>query len=177
VLWIVDARGYTRDRVVVATADPAGQATRVPLAGTGLEAEIDPIAIGKDFPVRSALRRTPVALRLRRGARAAFDGRLQAGQAVTVGDVSVQLEEVRYWVGLRLVRERGGGALIAGLVVAVAGIVWRMVWYRREVAVTRAAGRLRVAVRAEFYPSKARLEADSLARALSAHAERQEGGA
>jgi cytochrome c biogenesis protein ResB len=176
VLWVVDGRGYTRDRVVVAAANVGGLPTRLTLGSTAIEAVVEQVAVGKDFPERSALPRAPIQLRLRSGGATAFDGALRPGQSVRVGDLSVGLEEVRYWVGLRLVRERGGGLLILGFVLAVVGIVWRMVWTRREVALTWSGDRIGVAVRGEFFASKAREECEDLARLLVHHGGRQVGG-
>lgn len=167
VLWVVDGRGYTRDRVVVASASAGGRPTRVSLGSTGLEAVVDQVVVGKSFPERSALARMPVQLRLRSGGATVFDGSLRPGQSTTLGDLSVRLEEVRYWVGLRLVRERGGGLLIVGFVLAVAGIIWRMVWSRREVALIWSGTRITVAVRGEFFASRAHEECEQLARLLA----------
>jgi cytochrome c biogenesis protein ResB len=166
VLWVVDERGFTVDRVVVAAAAAGGAPTRVTIGGT-LEAVVEPIPIGSTFPERGALRAVPVRLRLRSGARTLFDGSLVPGESAGVGGLDVRLQEVRYWVGLRLIHERGGPLLVAGFLLSVAGIIWRMVWVRREVVVTLCAGRLRVAARAEFFTSRGREEAAAVAAMLA----------
>ncbi len=173
VLWVLDERDFTVDRVAVATSAGGGFPSRLPLGSSGLEAVVEPIAVGAGFPERSALSTAPVALRLEMRDRVVFDGSLRPGESVDVEGLRVRLKEVKYWAGLRLVSERGGGWLIAGFVLSVVGIMWRMVWYRREIVVAFEDGRLRVAARGEFYPGRARAEAE---RILSLLAVRPNGG-
>lgn len=167
VLWVLDDRGFTVDRVVVAAAAAGGMPTRVALAGGALEAVVEPIPIGKEFPERAGLGTVPITLRVKSGTRTMFDGRLQPGGSAGAGDLEVRLQEVRYWVGLRAVRERGGPLLVAGFLLSVAGIIWRMVWVRREVMIAGFPGRLRVAARAEFFTSRGREEAAAVAALLA----------
>jgi hypothetical protein len=167
VLWLVEARGYTLDRVAVPTASPDGLPTRVPLAGGGeLEAVVAPIPVSERFPERAALATTAVPIRvLSRGA-PVFEGLVRPGQPIALGDRVLTVQEVRYWAGLRLVSEDGGGLLVAGFVLSVLGIVWRMVWYRREVAVAWDARGVTVAGRCEFFPARFREELGELAGLL-----------
>jgi cytochrome c biogenesis protein ResB len=172
VLWLVDDRGYTVDRVVVPTASGAGLPTRAGLAGGALTAVVKPIPVGATFPERAALATVPVELRIESDAGKLFEGRLAPGGSLRIGDRELRLQEVRYWVGMRVVRERGGPWLVAGFVLAVAGILWRMVWVRRELAVARVGDRLRISARAEFYASGGRDEAVAVAALLTAEAVR-----
>ena len=167
VLWLVDERGFTLDRVAVIATGDGGLPTRLRLGEGEIEAVIEPIHLGRSFPERPQLARVPVGIRLRRGDRIAFDGWLRPGDAVEVGGRSVRLQEVRYWAELALVRESGGGLLIAGFLLAIGGIVWRMAWHRRDVAVAWDDGRLRIGGRSEFYPGRFRAELEEL-RALVA---------
>lgn len=167
VLWLQDRRGYTLDRVVVPVSDASGLPTRIRLAGGSLEAVVENVPVGPGFPHREALSRFPVPIRLKVGETTTFDGVLRPGEAVEAGDLTLVLDEVRYWVGLRLVRERGGGLLIAGFALAVAGIAWRMAWYRREVVVTWAEPGLRIAGRAEFVAARASDDVLDISRLLS----------
>jgi hypothetical protein len=167
VLWLQDRRGYTLDRVVVPSASASGLPTRVPLAGGAVEAAIAHVAVGPGFPVREELPRAAAPLRLRVGDRTVFDGALRPGESAAVGDLVLRLDEVRYWVGLRLVRERGGGLLVAGFVLAVAGIAWRMVWSRREVAIAWRADGARIVGRAERIPGRAKRDVLDLATLLA----------
>ena len=132
VLWVQDAAGYTLDRVAVVTSGGTIP-TRVPLAGTSLEAASSRSPMGTAFPERGRARDRAGSLRLVEAGRAIFDGALRPGEAVKVGDRLVVLQEVRYWVGLRAVHERGGGLLVGGFLLLVVGILWRMFLYRRDV--------------------------------------------
>lgn len=175
VFRLTDERGFTVDHVVVPTASPNGMPTRLVLAGgDAIEVAVDPIPLSAAFPVREALPRTPVALRLSRRGATVFDGKLRAGEAVTLGDRTLTLQEVRYYAGLRLVHERGGALLIAGFVLAVVGTVWRMFWYRREIAIAWEPHGLRVGGRCEFFPDRFRGELAEVARVLGA--DRGRGG-
>jgi hypothetical protein len=167
VLWLLDGAGYTLDRVVVPTAALDGSPTRLELGGTnGVEAVVKRIPLSEAFPMRDALASTPVSLRvLHRGAEV-FDGSLRPGESVAVGGGLLRLQEVRYWAGLRLVSERGGALLVAGFALAVIGIVWRMLWYRREIAVGWSGEALVIAGRCEFFPARFHDEVEAVGRLL-----------
>jgi cytochrome c biogenesis protein ResB len=165
VLWLVDRSGFTVDRVAVLAAGPSGLPTRVSFLGDAVEVAVEPVKLGPAFPEREALATTPVTLRIKEGGKETFGGALRPGEAVEVGGGTLKLQEVRYWVGLRLVSERGGGWLVAGFVLSVFGIVWRMAWHRREVAVVWNDGCARIGGRSEFYPGQFRIELDRV-RAL-----------
>jgi len=163
VLWLVDERSYTLDRVAVVTASAQGLPTRVRIGpGQGYQAVVEPIPIGPGFPERDGLGRAPVALRVLWGESKLFDGTLRPGEQVDLGGRFLRLQEVRYWVGLRLVSERGGELLVAGFLLGVVGIVWRLSWYRREVVVSWSEGALRVGGRAEFFPTRFQAEAETI---------------
>jgi hypothetical protein len=152
VLWLQDSRGFTIDRVAVVTSNEAEAAT-ARLGPSGVVVSVDPIPSGSTFPERRALARTPLRVRVHERDRLVFDGPLTAGAVVPVGDRFLQIAEVRYWVILRLVFERGGALLVAGFVLAVVGLVWRMLLYRREVAVIWDDRTVRIAGRAEMFPA------------------------
>lgn len=153
VFSLVDARGYTLDRVSVVVSNEGGPTT-VALGDGRVRATAEPIPVGVFFPERAALPRARLRVRIHDGERTAFDGVLAPGVRVPVGDHTVQMEAIRYWTRLRLVHERGGVLLVAGFLLLVVGIVWRMVWFRREVAVVWDAGGVRLAGRGEFYPAR-----------------------
>src|SRR6266511_2039039 len=166
VLWAQDANGFTHDRVAVITARMDLPA-RVRLAGTTLEAVVEPIPMGVAFPQREELSTVAVKLRLVDGGREVFDGSLRRGEAVRAGEVLVMLDEARYWVGIRAVSERGGGLLVAGFLLLVVGILWRMFWYRRDVVLLWADDVVRLGGRAEFNPGRFREELRDLSLVVS----------
>jgi hypothetical protein len=165
VLWLTDARGFTLDRVLVPAASPGGE-TEVPLSGD-LRVLVKNVELGPDFPERAALAATPLSVRVRAGGREVFAGLLRPGEAAHFGDHALRIEELRYWALLRLVNERGGGLLVAGFVLSVVGIVWRMLLFRRELVVGWDENGVRIAGRGEFFPARFREELE-LARDLLA---------
>ncbi len=165
VLWLADRGGFTLDRVLVPLVSAGGLPTRVALAPGDVEVVLEPVRLGPRFPERGALATVPVELRVRKDDATVFEGAIRPGEIVPIGDRSLRVAEVRYWAGFRLVDERGGGLLVAGFVVAIAGIVWRMVLFRREIAIASGGGALRIAGRGEFFPARFREEL-ALAREL-----------
>lgn len=95
-----------------------------------------------------------------------FDGALRRGEGVTLGTDRLVLQDLRFWAGLLIVRERGGGLLIAGFVLGVSGLVWRMLWYRREVAVEWSDENVTVSGRSDHYPLRFREELEELLAVL-----------
>ena len=87
-----------------------------------------------------------------------FDGPLRPGEGTALEGGRLVLEELRYWVGVKVVSERGGGVLVAGFVAGIAGLVWRLLLHRREVALSWDDETLRVVGRSESYPSRFRDE-------------------
>ncbi len=163
VLWLTDARGFTLDRVVVPTALPGGSPARLRLGGEDVEAIVQPTPVGPSFPERDALPRTPVALRVLVAGKTAFEGDLHPGEGLDLGDRVLRIQEVRYCASLRIVSERGGGLLVAGFALSVLGMVWRMLWFRREIAARWENDVVEIGGRAEFFPARFRDELGAIA--------------
>lgn len=167
VLWLTDERGYTVDRVVVPVRAAAnGLPTRLPLA-RDLEVVLDPVPLGPRFPQLDQLATAAIPVRVRAGDRTVFEGEVRAGDAIPLGERTLRVEQLRYWVELRVVREHGGPLLVAGLVLAICGIAWRMLLFRREVLVGLEAGRARVAGRGEFFSARVAREVLQIASLLA----------
>lgn len=174
VLWLTDDRGFTLDRVAVLAVARGGFPARARLGSGDLEAVIEPIPVGAGFPERAQLPSARIALRLRQGEADVFEGTLAPGESVPVAGGTVRLQEVRYWAELKLVRERGGGWLIAGFVLSVAGIAWRVVWPRQEIAVSTAGGSLRIGGRSELYPRRFQADLAEVRRLVVAESRAEE---
>lgn len=163
VLRLEDAGAFTTERIAIAARTEGGRNASVRVGSDDLSVEVEAIPVGPEFPTRDMLSRAAVSVRVRRGDTELFAGRMRRGDAVPLPAGRLVLEEIRYWVGLRVVHERGGGLLVAGFLLGVAGIVLRMLWYRREVAVVADDRGLRVAGRAEFFHDGFRTELAAVA--------------
>jgi hypothetical protein len=170
VLWLQDARGFTIDRVAVAVASREGETTEVAL-GRRYRAVIDARGGGAVLPTRDELPTTPLPLRLFRKAdpkeltwedELLFDGALRPGEAASPAGERLVLEELRYWVGVQVVSERGGGLLEAGFVAGIAGLVWRLLLYRREIGLTWDDEAIRLVGRSESYRWRFRDELEAI---------------
>lgn len=168
VLWLQDGEGFTVDQVALLATRSAGDRAEAPMGDGAIVVSVAPIAVGRDFPTREQLATVPIAVSVRRGAETVFDGTLRPGDFARVGPQVLKLSEVRYWVGLRLIDEKGGEWLVIGFLVAVVGLVWRMVWFRREVGVAWDDERVVLVCRAEYFPRQFREELEVLRDLLAA---------
>jgi len=166
VLWLQDGRGFTLDRVAVPISTSGGSPTVVDLGAGRLTAHIHPLAAETPFPERDALQETPLTYQLVRDGAVVFDGVLRQGEAVTMENARVVVEDMRFWVGVVIISERGGGFLILGFLLGIVGLVWRLLWYRREVALTWADGDIRLVGRSEYFSARFREELDSILSTL-----------
>ena len=152
VLWLQDEKGFNLDKVAVLAVPGDAAPARTPLGDGSLTVEVTPIAVGPDFPQRDALPTASISLTVRRGSEVVYSGALRPGEFARVGTSSLKLEEVRYWVYLRVVDEYGGLFLVVGFLFAVAGLTWRLIWFRREVGVLWDDTRLVLVCRVEYFP-------------------------
>lgn len=160
--WLRDAAHYTVDRVAAPVPGSAAEGFPVPLAGGALEVVVFPIPVGERFPTRERLSTVALSVRVTRQGETLYSGPLRPGQSVRIGEHQLTLEAVHYWAGLRLVRERGGATLILGFLMMVVGLVWRMVWYRRELGLTWDETHLVLSGYCEFFPTQFREELESI---------------
>jgi hypothetical protein len=167
VLWLQDERGYTLDRVAVAAPTRGTEATRVPLGGGGMTVEVGPLGPDVPFPSRGELADTELALRVLDGERVLFDGSLSPGRVADLGPRGrLVLAELRYWAGMLVVAERGGGLLILGFALGVVGLLWRLLLYRREVAVLWDEETFTVLGRGEYYRGRFHEELEAICSTL-----------
>jgi hypothetical protein len=160
--WLQDERGYSLDRVAVAAKTLGDESTTVPLDAASLMLTIEPLPPGVDFPEREGLAGTALTVSVMREDEVLFEGELRPGEAASWDEGRLVLEEIRYWAGIQVVEERGGGILILGFLVGVAGLVWRLVWYRREVAVVWDESEVRLVGKGEYYRGHFRHELEEI---------------
>jgi len=89
------------------------------------------------------------------------DGRLLArrvfkvGETGPIGDYRLEIREMPYWVRFYVVKERGLAILYTGFAAATTALIWRLLFYRREIiGIVRqedGSAVLHLAGRAEFY--------------------------
>ena len=75
--------------------------------------------------------------------------------------------EMRYWVGVLVVSERGSGVLVTGFIALVVGLIWRLSWHRREVALTWDDREFRLVGRSEYFSGRFREELGSIQAELA----------
>ena len=174
VFWLQDEDGFTLDRVSVVTATLGAQATSAPLGVEPVLVEVEPLAPGSDLPSLESVRKTGLRLRVLSDGIERFAGVLRPGEAASWDGGRLVLEEVRYWVALQVIAERGGGLLIAGFVFGISGLVWRLLWYRREVALSWDDQEFRITGRGEYFSQRFHEELKSIRKFLAAEPEHGE---
>ncbi|MHB0972200.1 MAG: cytochrome c biogenesis protein ResB [Thermoanaerobaculia bacterium] len=162
VVWLQDAAGFTLDRAAV----PAAHNGKTMLAAGGFDLALEPHVTPRNFPSREQLTRLPIDVTIHQEKRVLYRGTLRPGEIARFDGGALVIPEIRYWASLRLVTERGGALLITGFVFAVAGLVWRLLAQRREVALTWDANTIRLAGAGEFFPLRFRDELLAIADAL-----------
>lgn len=168
VLWLQDQRGFTLDRVAVVVPPSGSEPVRVELDDDRLVVEIAPVELRDAWPSRGELAETPVALVARSGDDEVLRTSLRAGQGARVGRGWLAVQEMRQWVGVRIVSERGSSLLVAGFAFGVVGLIWRLSWHRREMGIVWGEGRLVLTGRSEFFRRKFRAELDEAAQIVAA---------
>lgn len=162
-IWLQDREGFTLDRIAIAAATLSGRPTIVPFADGAWVVEVRPLVDRSNFPTREQLAETAIEISVFRGDALVFAGALRPGQDADLGDAVLVLEKIGYWAGLYVVSERGGGPLIAGFVLGIVGLVWRLMFYRREVAIVWDGTDFAVCGRAEYFSHRFRQEIDTIA--------------
>ncbi len=166
VLWLQDERGFTVDRVVVPAHTRGGPPTDITLGDDRTVVFIHPLDAGAPFPARGELDNTAIDLHVTRDSMVVFQGELRPGEAASFDGGRLVLEELRYWVGMHVVSERGGALLIAGFAVGIVGLVWRLLWYRREIALTWDETLFHLVGRSEYFSGRFRDELEAIRSVL-----------
>lgn len=167
VLWLQDGQGFTLDRVAAPVRALGRSPTAVALQGEGLSVLVHPLGKGASFPSREELPQTAIRIQCMDQSVVVFDGTLRPGEAATIGERRLVLEEYRMWARVRVVSERGPVALVTGFVIGIVGLIWRLVLYRREIVVAWDDARFNLVGRAEYFSWRFREELESVRDALT----------
>jgi hypothetical protein len=167
VLWLQDAEGFTVERLAVAMRTRQGPATVATLGG--LNVVLHPLEAGAPFPERDDLSAARIRIDVERDGATLFSGDLGPGEgAVLAGGAGrIAIDEVRYWLGFKVIHERGAIPLIAGFVIGIAGLIWRLMLYRREVAVTWDDAEFRIVGRGEYFSARFQEELETIRSTLA----------
>jgi cytochrome c biogenesis protein ResB len=97
----------------------------------------------------------------------------RAGSRLQLDNGSLELQRLSFWVRFTLVSEQGVLLIYAGFLLACSALVWRLAFYRREVAAQLSPDRegtqtLCLAYRSEFYRALAEEELERLASRFTA---------
>lgn len=94
-----------------------------------------------------------------RGGKKIAEGLVPTNGALEFAGYRLEMREMPFWVRFYVVKERGLSILYAGFAIATIGVIWRLLFYRREiVGAVREVDGLRcllVAGRSEYYKSLA----------------------
>ncbi len=150
-LWLLDGQGFTRDRLVLIAAKNGESYPTAPMLNGKIEVGVRPVD-RTSFPTREQLASLPVFVVVRQGLKTLFAGELRPGEHKAVGPWNLTLRGVRYWASLKVISERGGWLLVGAFVTAVWGLLWRLLWYRREIALVWDTNEVIVFGRSDFLP-------------------------
>lgn len=103
----------------------------------------------------SEFRRPAFHLQVRQDGRTLAEKTLLLGDSMSMGDYTLSFREMPFWVRLYVVKEYGLETVYAGFVLAIAALIWRFVYYRRELVGSMVESEdgvvLYLAGRSEFY--------------------------
>jgi len=167
VFWVQDAQGFTLDRVVVPIRMRSEQPTQFTLGKGNGALLVHPLPAGTPFPEREDLLQVGLTVQRVKDGTVLAEHVLRQGEAMDHADGRIVLEELRYWVGVLVVSERGSGVLITGFVALVVGLIWRLSWHRREIALTWDEREFRLVGRSEYFSGRFREELRSIQAELA----------
>jgi cytochrome c biogenesis protein ResB len=95
---------------------------------------------------------------------------VKIGEPLQIGGYRLEIREMPFWVRFYVVKEQGLGVIYAGFFVAAVALIWRLLFYRREIIVQleQEAGQtvVHLAGRGEFYKALFEDEFDALVRTI-----------
>lgn len=162
---IRDSAGRELDGAYVKLDVMSGKQDRFAMLGYGFTVTFYPdyaVDDGVEVSRSRVLRNPAFRLVISKDKRTVAEKTVRPKESVEFDGYRLSLEELPYWVRFLVVKELGLEIVYAGFVIATIALVWRLIFYRRELvgAAAMANGKtiLRLAGRAEFYRALAEEE-------------------
>ncbi|QWV92816.1 cytochrome c biogenesis protein ResB [Geomonas oryzisoli] len=129
---------------------------------------------GKDATRSEEFKNPAFHLEVTRDGKAVASGTVHPGEAVLLDNgLRLGFKEQNFWVRLLVTKEYGREFIYAGFVLALIALIWRLVYYRREITgVVRQTANgevLELSARGDFYQALAKDEFDRTVAALTKH--------
>ncbi|MBU5615420.1 cytochrome c biogenesis protein ResB [Geomonas azotofigens] len=127
---------------------------------------------GKDATRSEEFKNPAFHLEVTRDGKAVASGTVHPGEAVLLDNgLRLGFKEQNFWVRLLVTKEYGREFIYAGFMLALVALIWRLVYYRREITgvVRETAGGkvLELGARGDFYQALAKDEFDRTVAALT----------
>jgi cytochrome c biogenesis protein ResB len=95
-----------------------------------------------------------------------FNDTIKMGETVQVGDLSFSIPDIRYLGKFQIVQEKGEPFLYIGFFMGFIGLLWRFLFYRREIRGQFREGVLYLSARDEYYKGQCQERLERMASAL-----------
>lgn len=93
-----------------------------------------------------------IGLRVYRGRLPVFTGLLREREEVSFDGLKVSFPEVKYWGDFSIVKNPGFKFIWIAFAMMVIGLVWRFIFFRREVVIVQADDGIKIFLRSEMFP-------------------------
>lgn len=107
---------------------------------------------GKVINRSMEIRNPAYFLRIFRGRLLVFSGLIRPAEEAQFEGLRLSFPEVRYWGEFRIVRDPGFTFVWISFVLFASGLVWRLLFYRREMVVIREGGSVYLYGSSDYYP-------------------------
>lgn len=181
---IQDGSGKELDGAYVKLDVLKGKGDTFKLLGYDFTARYYPdhlVADGRDQTRSEEFKNPAFHLEAARGGVRLAGRTVRLGEAMEFDGYRLTFREQTFWVRLLVVKEYGQEFIYAGFVLALVALVWRLIYYRREltgvVRVADGKSSLRLSARADFYQALAKDEFDRTVAAWSISLASAEKGA
>jgi hypothetical protein len=168
-LVVKDSAGKEVDAAYVKLDVVLGQKDRTALGGYQIEAIFYPnygLEKGKPVTLNQEFKNPMFDLTVARDGKKLARGLVPKGGSLSFEGGRIELQDLTYWVRFYVIKQQGLEILYSGFALAVVGVIWRLLFFRREIigAVREKDGalRLEVAARSEYYKSLAEDEFNQL---------------